>query len=188
MHVLDLAKGVLDQVLGHRRRDAREEQECWFQCVVRADKDPRVAAVVAGSVAVPSSVVPRKIFKVCLLLDKLETSKENAVAETLFQEAQAVSGEDATGADLVQLVAPVGPHGFILAFEHLGDFEADAEGVEGGGHEGLDGARCEAGGEGGGQWRWGIDAFGVLGGRGVEGGEGSEVGGVEDGADGSVGY
>lgn len=87
----------------------------------------------------------------------------------------------------MQLVSAVGPHGLVGSFEHFGDFEAHDEGVEGGGEEGLDGACCEAGGEGCGGGGRGVDAFGVVGGGGVEGREGGEVGCVEDGADGGVG-
>lgn len=126
-------------------------------------------------VAVPPPIVPRDVLEIRLLLDKLEAGEENAVAETLFQEAQTVASKYAPHTDLVQLVAAVRPHGLVLTFKHLRDLEAHAEGIEGGGHERLDGAGCEAGGEGGSQRRWGVDAFGVLRRGGVEVGEGGEV-------------
>lgn len=188
MHGLDLAERVLDQVLGEGRSDAGEKQEGGLQGVVGADKNLRIAAPVPGGVAVPPAVVPREVLKVRLLLDELEAGEENAVAEALLQEAQAVPCEHAPRTDLAQLVSSVRPHGLVLAFEHLRDLEPHAEGVEGSSHDRLDGAGCEAGGEGAGQRWWRVDAFRVLGRGGVEGGEGGEVGCVEDSADGGVCY
>lgn len=141
---------MLNQVLGEGCGDAGEEQEGGFQCVVGANKNIRISTLVSRGVAVPPAIVPREVLEICLLLDKLETGEEDAIAEALLQEAQAVPGEYTPRTDFVQLVSSIGPHRLVLAFEHLRDLEAHAEGVEGGSHDRLDGAGCEAGGKGGG--------------------------------------
>lgn len=96
-----------------------------------------------------ATVVPSCIPKEPLLLHGLEAGEEDSIAETFFQEAETVPSGHASYADLGELVAAVGPHGFVLAFKHFRYLEADDEGVERSGDDGLDGSGQETGSEGG---------------------------------------
>jgi len=80
-------------------------------------------------------------------------------------------------------VSGVVPHCFVAAFKDVGGAETSLKCVKGGRDDGLAGAAYEACREGYGWGRGRVDAFGLIGGGFVEGGEGVQIGCIEDGAD-----